>query len=341
MDYLENKYIGLLSISLRNFKRKSGNNINFSCPICGDSESDKRKARGYIYTKIGKTLYHCHNCNTTISFDKFLKTVNFQLYSEFSLERLRDSKTPEQLDLEQFVEKMKKPIFLKDGPLKDLKKISQLDCNHPAKIFIADRKIPNPFHAKLFWCPTFYAWTNSIVSDKFAKNMVEHDHGRIIIPFISTEKKMHAFQGRSISSSQKQRYITIVNDETVSKVYGLDTINFSNKVYCFEGPFDSMFLPNAIATAGGDLVSTIYQLPKENIVVVCDNEPRSIHTKKKIDKAIINGYSVCIWPENFMFKDVNDAILGGLSSEFVRYIIDQHTFKDLKAKLTLNTWSKV
>jgi hypothetical protein len=109
----------------------------------------------------------------------------------------------------------------------------------------------------------------------------------------------------------------------------------------FEGPLDAMFVPNSIATAGGDLVSTIKDFPKKNLVIVYDCEPRSKETVSKISKAINNGYNVCIWPTNFQHKDVNDAILAGLSSEFVKYIIDQNTYKDLPAIMTLNNWKKV
>ena len=112
------------------------------------------------------------------------------------------------------------------------------------------------------------------------------------------------------------------------------------KVYVLEGPIDAMFLPNSIATAGGDLVSTVKDLPNKNMVVVYDNEPRSAETKKKLDKAITNGYNVCIWPSNLEHKDVNDMVMAGLSSDFVRYIIDTNTHRDLKAKLSLNMWSK-
>lgn len=341
MDYLENKYLSLLSNRLRNYKRKSGNTINFSCPVCGDSDTDKKKARGYIYSKLGKTLYHCHNCTVTMGFDKFLKTVDYQLHSAYIMEKLKDSKTPEQLDLEMFTAKMKKPVFLKSGPLKTLKKISQLPSDHPAKIFISERMIPNPFHAKIFWCPKFYSWSNEVIPDKFSEESLQYDQGRVLIPFINKDKVMHAFQGRALSGDVKTRYITIVNDETTPKVYGLDEVDFRKKNYVLEGPIDSMFLPNSIATAGGDLVSTVRDLPKDNMVVVYDNESRSRETVAKISKAIINGYKVCIFPTNFTFKDINDAILGGLSSEFIRYIIDQHTYSDLGAMAKLNQWKKV
>jgi len=286
-------------------------------------------------------MFHCHNCELTYNFNNFLKNLDFQLYSEFSLEKLKDEKSPKQKELEDFVEKMKKPVFLQSGPLKDLKKVSQLSADHPCKAFVSNRQIPNPYHAKMFFCPKFFTWTNDIIPGKFDIVSLLYDEPRLLIPFFDTEKNMHAFQGRALDSKSKTRYITIVNDETTPKVYGLDSVDFNKKTYVFEGPIDSMFVPNSIATAGGDLVSTVKDLPKKNLVVVYDNEPRSVDTKKKLDKAIINGYNVCIWPSNLEHKDVNDMILAGLSTDFVRYIIDTHTYNDLRAKLALNTWSKV
>ena len=49
--FIESKYVELLSPQLRNFKKTDKTVYNFSCPICGDSERNKRKARGYVYVK--------------------------------------------------------------------------------------------------------------------------------------------------------------------------------------------------------------------------------------------------------------------------------------------------
>ena len=337
MDWLENKYVNLLSSRLRNFRRRSTGLVNFSCPVCGDSETDRKKARGYIYEKRGKSLYHCHNCNVTMGVPKFIKTLDGVLYNEYSLEKLRGNKTPEQVELETFVEKMKKPVFMTGGVLQGLKKVSQLRHDHPAKLLVESRKIPTPYHAKLFLCPNFKAHVNKFVPDKFAD--VTRDETRLLIPFIDRDRKVHAFQGRALKD-YGPRYITIVLDEATPKIYGLDTVDFTKKTYVFEGPIDSMFVPNSIATAGGDLVSALAGISKSNLVVVYDNEPRNRDTLKKIDKAVLQGYNVCIWPENLSYKDVNDMILGGLSAEFIKHIIDTHTYRDLGAKLALTKWSK-
>jgi hypothetical protein len=342
MNWIEQKYIGLISNRLRNYKRKSGNMYNFSCPFCGDSTTDLRKARGYLYTKSDKVIYYCHNCNITYSFSNFLKNLDYHVFSEFLIENMKESSNTKEFDeLQDFTSKMKQPVFIKSGPLKGLKKISQLKSDHPCKVFIDNRKIPNIYHSKLFYSPKFFSWVNEIIPEKFADNVLNYDEARLVIPFINKNDVMHAFQGRSLKSESKTRYITIVNDDKHPKVWGLDKVDFSKRVYVLEGPIDAMFLPNAIATAGGDLVATIHTMPKENIVVVYDNEKHSKETVGKIQKAIYNGYSVCIWPDNFEQKDVNDAILTGLSSQFIQHIIDNNTFKDLRALCRLNFWKKV
>src|SRR4051812_23242779 len=91
MSWIETKYIGILSTRLRNFKRKSGELYNFSCPLCGDSDRDKRKARGYIYVKQGKYRYHCHNGCGTMSVPKFIRAVDEFVYTDYLIEkRLED-----------------------------------------------------------------------------------------------------------------------------------------------------------------------------------------------------------------------------------------------------------
>ena len=342
MQWLEHKYIGLVSSQLRNFKRKSSGLYNFSCPICGDSNTHRSKARGYIYDKKGKMIFHCHNCNATMAVPNFIKSLNQNLYNEFVMEKIKDNKTPEQIDLETFVEKMKKPIFLKEGPLKGLKKVSQLSPDHRVKKLVDARKIPTPYHAKMFSCPNFKQFTNNLIYGKFDEESIKRDETRLLIPFFTKDKKVHAYQGRALGES-KVKYITIVLDESVPKVYGLDTVNLDRTTYVLEGPIDSMFVDNSIATAGGDLVSALAPLhaSKSSMVIVYDNEPRSRETIKKLDKAIMQGYNIVIWPENLEHKDINDMVLAGMSSEFITHILKTNTYRDLAAKLALTKWSKL
>lgn len=340
MDWIVNKYIGIVSTRLRNFKRKGPNLYNCSCEFCGDSEKVKNRARGYIYEKQGKMFYFCHNCGITMTIYNFIKAIDLNLYNEMQLERLKDSKPKEQIEFEQFVDKMRKPVFLKSGPLKGLKKVSQLSPDDPVKKFVESRKIPNEYHAKLFSCPNFMNYVNGLIPNKFNEDALKHDELRLLIPFIDKDDNVFAFQGRTLRKSDV-KYITIILDDSKPKIYGLDTVDFNRKTYVFEGPIDSTFVPNSIAIAGGEMVPALKGMNKDNLILIYDNEPRSKETVKKLDKAINNGYNVVIWPENLEHKDVNDMILAGLSPALIKNIIDEHIYHGLQAKLTLAKWSKV
>ena len=49
MNYIDVKYINLISIRLDKFARKKEGIYNFRCPYCGDSSRNKSKARGYFF----------------------------------------------------------------------------------------------------------------------------------------------------------------------------------------------------------------------------------------------------------------------------------------------------
>lgn len=337
MDWIEQKFIGIISVRLRNFHKKSSTLYNFSCPFCGDSTKDKSKARGYLYVgKKSTTLYSCKNCGYGCQFNNFLKTFDEQLYNQYSLEKYTNIKTPKK---EEFTVLMDKPKF-NNNPLNKLKRISQLDDNDIHKKWIVDRKIPIEQYDNLYYCPNFFGWTNTIIPNKFSDYSVKNDEERIIIPFFNRENTLHAFQGRTIDKHLKLKYITIVVDDTIPKIYGLNIVDFTKITYVFEGPFDSQFIPNSIAIAGGDMVSTLIPYDKSNMVIVYDNERRSPETTNKIKKSIINGYSVVVWPDEIKEKDINDMILSGYSQHYIKQIIDNNTYKGLSATAALSRWNR-
>ena len=112
--------------------------------------------------------------------------------------------------------------------------------------------------------------------------------------------------GKWVGSSFRDdelRYITIMIDEDMPKVFGLDDVDFTKKYYVAEGPIDSLFLSNAVAMAGADgnakgLENT------ENAVFIFDNEPRNKEIVARMEKCLDRGYKVCIWPKNVLQKNV-------------------------------------
>ena len=87
MDLIDSKYIGLISSRLTKFKRIRANLYNFRCPICGDSQKEKNKARGYIYPIKINTNFKCHNCGASMSLGNFLKKIDTTLHKQYVMEK--------------------------------------------------------------------------------------------------------------------------------------------------------------------------------------------------------------------------------------------------------------
>jgi DNA-directed RNA polymerase subunit RPC12/RpoP len=331
MSYIESKYISLVSSRLDKFSQKSKDNYNFRCPYCGDSQKTKSKARGYLYSIRDTFNYKCHNCGKSISFKNFLKDIDSTLHDQFVIEKFKNSK--------EEVYKLKPEI--KKEEKKNLKKyfnlptISELNKEHFAKQYVEQRKIPEKFYNRLYFCEKFKEWTNS---QKQTFKSLEHDEPRIIIPLIYNGK-IFGFQGRSLSKKPKLKYITIILDDTFPKLYGFDEINWSKNVYVVEGPFDSMFIDNAIAMVGADLnVDSILNNNKIDYVFVYDNEKRNKEIVNRMEKVILDGHSIIIWPDDLKEKDINDMILSNLP---VMEIVKNNTYKGLQAKAKFIGWKRV
>lgn len=341
MLFIDHKYINLLSNRLERFKRQGNSSYLFRCPICGDSQKSKIKARGYIYEKSGKMLFYCHNCNASMSFGKFLEWIDQTLYKDYKtekyLEKRGENLTPKPTADKVLIHKF--PKRSPDSPLSKLKKISQLRHDHPAKIYISNRRIPSDSQYKLFFCTKFKEWVNQLIPEKFTDT--SNDEPRLILPFLDESGTCYGFQGRSFRKDGI-RYITIMLDNDKPKVFGLDAIKFSEKFYITEGPIDSLFLKNSIAMAGSDVDVERLCAKEEaikNAIFVYDNEPRNKQIVKKMESVINKGYNIVIWPEALQgVKDINDMVLRGYNPTGM---VEQFTYQGMKAKLKFVEWKKI
>src|SRR3954469_3931565 len=120
MLWVDAKYINMLGIRLRNFKRKSQYLWNFSCPLCGDSKTRRSAARGFIYRKGEQLNYRCHKCGVGMSAKNFVAAVDPGMHKEMQLEYFK----PRQQDIIPTFKTMP-PVFDKmNDPFKGLIKIS-------------------------------------------------------------------------------------------------------------------------------------------------------------------------------------------------------------------------
>ncbi len=323
MDLVDSKYIGLVSSRLTKFKRVKANLYNFRCPICGDSQKHRNKARGYIYPVKTNTNYKCHNCGASMSFNNFLKEIDPSLQKQYALEKFKEGHAGgRNFVVEEPEFTFTKPEF---STKLNLPKCSEVERG---RIYLEKRKL-DP--SKFYYAEKYIEFVNSH-KRTFDSNIKEHP--RIIIP-LYYEKELIGVQGRSLDSNSV-KYITTIFYDDAPKIYGLDSIRRGAPVFVTEGPFDSTFLLNSIAMCGAD--GDVGKWGISTPVWVYDNEPRSKEITTRISNTISSGGSVVIWPTNIHEKDINDMVLAGHD---VQSIVESNTYDGLKAKLQFNTWKRI
>ena len=324
MDLVDSKFIGLVSSRLTKFKKVKPNLYNFRCPICGDSQKHKNKARGYIYGIKQNVNYRCHNCGASMSFSNFLKDMDVVLHKQYVMEKFKDGfagvKGASAIEEPKF--NFESPQF---KPKLDLPKAS---ANPDAKKYLQNRKL-NP--DKFYYTDKFKAWSNS---HKKTFDSVKYDEPRIIIPLFY-KNTLVGFQGRSLGPS-KVKYITVMINDDAPKIYGLDNIRRDAPVFITEGPFDSTFICNSVAMCGAD--ADVSRWGISTPVYVYDNEPRSPEICRRIRSAISSQQTVVIWPTYIHEKDINDMVLAGHD---VQSVVESNVYSGLKAKLQFNTWKRI
>jgi transcription elongation factor Elf1 len=334
--FIDRSFLLRMSPKLSRFSKKKDDLYNFRCPLCGDSQKNKLKARGFVYRKKNDYFYMCHNCGASTTFYNFLKQVDESLLKEYSLERYKNGETgnnnypkPEFQEIKQETPKFKKAL--------ELPTINSLPEAHFAKVYVQQRRIPEAFSSQLYYAEDFKQFVASLGIEKEG---LHKEDKRLVIPFYDKEKNLIAIQGRALGES-KLRYITLKLHDDNKKVYGLDRANTESMVYVTEGPIDSMFLDNAVATADSNLESITDCVDKSKVVLVFDNEPRNKEIVAKINSAIDNHFNVVIWPEFIDSKDINEMVLDGFSPDEIQDIISKNTFVNLRAKMEFVNWKKI
>ena len=322
MDFVDVKYINLISVRFQKFKKIKHNLYNFRCPICGDSQKNKNKARGYLYQVKNNTNFKCHNCGVNISFNNFLKQIDTAIYKQYTFEKFKEGHTGKNFTTEEPVFKFEAPKF---KAKLDLPKAS---TNLGAKKYLESRKL-NPDN--YYYAEKFKEWTNSL---RPTFDNVDKDEPRIVIPLFY-QNNLVGFQGRALGPA-KVKYITIMLDDDAPKIYGLDEIQKTETVYITEGPFDSTFIRNSIALCGAD--GDVAKWGIGDCVWIYDNEPRNTEILSRISRVIGDGQKVVIWPSTIKEKDINDMVLSGLD---VQSVIELNTYSGLEAKLKFTTWKKI
>ena len=137
---LDIKFISLMSSRLDKFARKKDYLYNCRCPYCGDSQKNKNKARGYFYRSKSGMNYKCHNCGHGTSLSKFIEFIDPELHKQYIMERWKDGGNQRKTSDEPTFDF--KPVVFRKIDSNYVTKISDLEENHHARLYLENRKLP-------------------------------------------------------------------------------------------------------------------------------------------------------------------------------------------------------
>lgn len=321
----------------------------FRCPLCGDSQKNKTKRRGFFYADSGNDIlrFKCHNCSECSGWGlgAWLTKFDVTLAQQYNFEKFKSGNKPQKVDL-ALKPKKKKTVRktvtfgeptkqLHQGLVTNSVRLSELPRDHMAVAYMLGRKIPERLLEELWYTDNFREFSLGMGSYETTVAEKMPADKRIVIPFYEPNgEDLYCYQGRALEDSIL-RYATVKHKENAPKLYGLDRLQLHRTKLVVEGPIDSMFLPNCVATADSNLLSY-----ERGDIYIPDNQYRNPEICKGIEKIIAAGKSIVLFPKEFEdYKDINDFITeGGMSTKDLLKIVAQNNYKGLKAKAV---WAKL
>lgn len=334
--FLDQKYLSLVSNQLPLFKKKDDRLFNCRCVICGDSAKNKRKARGYFFPYKNELRYKCHNCEASLTFANFLKTLDSTLHSEYLLEKYTEGSVLKQVTaipqmvFEQPKFKTKEEVFLDSI----LERLDRLPEDNEAVKFCIQRRIPKNKFKQLFFINNIRLLAQ--LNDTY-KESIKTEEPRLVLPFYDNDGKISGVTCRALRG-ETLRYITIKVKHQIPLIFGFNEVDRTKTIHVVEGPIDSLFLNNCIAVAGMSFKKIAeIGIDSTNLVLIFDNQPRNKEVCNILEKNVDQGYKVVIWPQTINEKDINDMVLAGLD---VGNIVEKNTFQGLTAKAKFMAWKR-
>jgi 5S rRNA maturation endonuclease (ribonuclease M5) len=299
--------------------------ISCRCPICGDSESNKRKKRGYVLTGREVWVYVCHNgdcpANDAIKATNLLKKYFPGLYNDYVKEVFATSnKNNKSISKNNYYQNIVKEEYEETNDTKHfipiLKGTGKLF--EKAIDYCIRRKIPENI-----WKTWFVA-----IDGRY--------QGRMIIPFLDNNSKIYYYQGRTLTD-QEPKYLNrrAIEEKECYNIYNVDK---TLPVIVCEGPIDSMFIENSIATLGIKFNDKTKKLLNDmHCYYLFDNDKDGKKYSKKFleEELYVFNWNKFLKDQEILIpvKDINDYILVSGKQTLI--------FNDLQKYFTNNVYDSI
>lgn len=328
MDYIDHKYILLLSPYLSEFKDQGNRTWRFRCPFCGDSKVSDTKARGYFFLVGDDPLFKCHNCGMATNLLGVIREVVPSLAKDYAFEKFSNNgKTTKP-------SRPKPPPTRKPKPVSDaLVKLTDLPEDHQAVQYIIGRKIPKEKHNLLYAADSIRELASGLDAYKDRKLP---DHPCVAIPCRDRGGDLTFYQCRMLGG--ESRYFNLEVQEGAPNFWGANLVDWNEVVSVTEGTFDALMVDNCMSAGGsGKVRSLVDRYAKDaskGFRIILDPDYRTNPEVWEICKSFIeSGHPVVLFDHNFEGEDINDWIKTGVTTEQLNEYLNRRTFTGLSAKL--------
>lgn len=325
--------------------RETDSDIAVSCPVCGDSRTNRNSRRLHLYKKGDHTGVNCFNGDCAVenkTVFSFLRDFFPNHLSSYRREKFQDNmhqlSSSGSEDVFNFGNKPEKP-GLDDW---ENSEIAELESSESPVMAIdlrnyitAIEKIPKALEyiksRGLSYSPElygdwFYGYQNLEIDD-----VVYKVQDSIIIPLYtdSSFTKMYGFYSRSIS---EKFFSTFMQDINIGyKIWNYFNIDNTKEVYIFEGIFDAIAsgLDNVIALMGA-------KLPEDRLreinkpVFVLDNDRTGLLNSIEYARKGCKVYIQNKYPQ----KDINSLMQGNPDLD-VKTFIKNNLYKGILAEVNI------
>ncbi|AIM51461.1 putative DNA primase subunit [Dickeya phage phiDP23.1] len=216
-------------------------------------------------------------------------------------------------------------------------RLDLLPPDHKARQYVQWRGLPESTWSLLYYTQSFREDLKLFETDP-EKQLKIPDDERLVIPFWTQDGRMKIVQGRAFDKKATLRYATVKPKDEDTKVYGEDRVMFNKTKLVVEGPIDSLFLPNCLASADSDLLSV------KGDIYIPDNQYRNPQVCDGIQKMIDKGVKVVLFPPDVPWKDINDMVMpskGNMLIQDLLKLIAKNVYQGMAASLQFAELRKV
>jgi len=289
-NYIIKKYINIVvNTFYRNVSVIKGDKINIKCNVCGDSQKNKHKKRGWFLFYKGNYIFKCFNCGVSPFASSWLKKYHPEYYSSYIKELLYTNRT--ELCEDKKEETPKKVIDKSDTKFfKPLLKNVDGELEKRAIAVCEKRRI-----------------FKDVYENWYISNGGDYKN-RLIIPIYNSKNKIAYWQGRALFDNQSPKYLNSKIDTDTAINAQLDCVDKTKPIIIVEGYIDKTFIENCVATMSTNWSDEIQRKLNElNCYYLIDYDYNNKQVSKRKIDLIKSGCQVFNWYKYLKENNISEV----------------------------------